>query len=808
MMAVSSFLRSICVLFMVALLGAGSQVGADSQDTWEWEEPVYARVSALDGTLAVRGPEEEGWSDAGLNGLVADGDTLTTGRGSFAEIEVPGSAFLRLGGSAALDVLAAREGRYRLLSGSAYLVVRDRAEGALTVEAPSCGLVLVGDAEARMDVDETGGATVYALSGEVQVLGAGQGTVDLQPNMRLVVNPAGGFSALGVISGVLADELAQWHAKREAYLAERALPPAVPPGIVGGHELSGGEWVTESEVVYWRPPVEPDWRPYSVGVWHHYQPVGWYWVPRLSFEYVTCHYGYWRHSRRHGWLWRPTWVWRPARVYWAHDDVGVYWAPLDYHRRPVFGVSPGLSVSLSIGDGHSALSFGWWSYATLDDFCHYVPRYTVIKRKTVIKGDVIHVDRAIGYRNRRGITIAKPAFVLRGRRRKHDHDHDRFVDSVNRRRHLHDGDRYRARLKERLSDSLSRKIAARRRHRDDLDAIFAGYSRRDRDNGGASSREGRSAAALSDERDRRRTVTEYRRTSERVTRAAERRRDHDSISERLERARARLRDDGDRSAGASDSERDHRITLGRGRERASDVAPDDSSDRLDHLRERLARLRESRGDSERRSDRPEIGREEGRSSFRADDTRERLRRMEEDRRGDRDRRSFDADDLRDRLREIGRSRGGEDIIRSREERDRPSSRSDDLRRRLEELRESRERAESERERRSRVTVPELRTPDPLERSGDASSDRSNRLDVLKRLEDRRREREDRRSESRDALRKLLESRARSSSRRESPGGSLRARLRESGDEDTSSRIERLREEVRERISSRSRRSRR
>ena len=58
---------------------------------------AFGRVSALEGGLLTWGRQQDDWSQAELNELVAADDTMLTEEDSLAELEMPERVFLRLG---------------------------------------------------------------------------------------------------------------------------------------------------------------------------------------------------------------------------------------------------------------------------------------------------------------------------------------------------------------------------------------------------------------------------------------------------------------------------------------------------------------------------------------------------------------------------------------------------------------------------------------------------------------------------------------------------------------------------------------
>src|SRR5277367_5865976 len=63
---------------------------------------VSGRVSAIEGTLSGKGPYDTDASELSRNAILRTGDEISTGDGAFAEIELPGSTFLRVGANTIL----------------------------------------------------------------------------------------------------------------------------------------------------------------------------------------------------------------------------------------------------------------------------------------------------------------------------------------------------------------------------------------------------------------------------------------------------------------------------------------------------------------------------------------------------------------------------------------------------------------------------------------------------------------------------------------------------------------------------------
>ena len=379
--------KLLCLMTLALALGLASAVPADEV------VPLYGRLSALKGEPLIMDRRADEWSYARLNELVQAGDAFRTDENTMLEIEIPGGVFLRLGEMTSLDVVAVNERRFRLWQGSAYVTVPDHAP-VVTIETPVGAVLIVGGSLVRIDVEEDGPAVIHAFQGKAQVLGADESSIALIAGLSLHVDDDGDFIALVPIDRADRDALDRWNHLRDQVYADLRLPDFIPPETVGAYDLvREGQWIVDDGIRYWRPRVEPSWRPYYVGAWSHVEPVGWYWVPTHAFEYATSHFGAWRHSVTLGWLWRPTWRWVPSRVAWLVHDDGVFWAPLGYHGRPV-NVSTSLLFSIRLATGDPfAFNDVSWCYAPLVDFRSSKPHFTVVNYTTVISRPVFKVHR-------------------------------------------------------------------------------------------------------------------------------------------------------------------------------------------------------------------------------------------------------------------------------------------------------------------------------------------------------------------------------------------------------------------------------
>jgi hypothetical protein len=336
-----SYWRYLLPLLTLATLGCAAPARADRAG--------QARVSALEGDLLVKGPEDVEWSYLDQNGVVYDGDVVWADVESLAELEMEGGARLRLGPDTRLDLRQLPPGGdLRLTRGSVQVdLTRTEGEGA-RVRTPAAELTVRAGSLARIDLEANdrvrvavsrGAVDVHPDRGSAQVVRAGQ---------LLNIEPAGRVSALAFARGDW-DAFDNWGNERVTAFANRSLPVGVTQYLPGVLELADyGSWVDYDGGRYWRPRrVAADWRPYWNGYWGWGRGVP-VWMPDDPWGYTTCHYGRWRWANSLGWLWSPTYAWGPAWVQWASFGDYLAWGPLSPFGQVAFRNRPWNVGSLAV----------------------------------------------------------------------------------------------------------------------------------------------------------------------------------------------------------------------------------------------------------------------------------------------------------------------------------------------------------------------------------------------------------------------------------------------------------------------------
>ena len=124
-----------------------------------------------------------------------------------------------------------------------------------------------------------------------------------------------------------------------------------------------GDWLAlERYGPVWRPAVDENWAPYTVGNWA-YTDSGWTWISHEPFGNIVFHYGRWLLTDV-GWCWVPGSDWGPAWVSWRVSGEHIGWAPLPPEAvwHPKHGITYWVDVHTEIGPAY-------YRFCGVRDFC-------------------------------------------------------------------------------------------------------------------------------------------------------------------------------------------------------------------------------------------------------------------------------------------------------------------------------------------------------------------------------------------------------------------------------------------------------
>ncbi len=300
-----------------------------------------AQLSYAQGSVALEPAGTDTWTGAVLNRPLTIGDRLWTDQNSRAELDI-GDAVIRLGSMTGFSFLNLddRTAQMQVSAGTVIVHVRSLASGEDDeIDTPNLALTLQQPGTYRVDVSQTGDATVVAVDeGAALATGGGQSyPVAAQQSVTFT-----GATVLNADYAMLGapDALDEWSMRRDQEEAQQAAAAQqyVSPDVVGASDLgSYGTWESTPDWGYaWFPSVAVGWAPYSEGSWAWISPWGWTWVDAEPWGFAPFHYGRWGYWHRR-WCWIPEprrkrAIYAPARVGWIggrHDrGAHVGWFPL------------------------------------------------------------------------------------------------------------------------------------------------------------------------------------------------------------------------------------------------------------------------------------------------------------------------------------------------------------------------------------------------------------------------------------------------------------------------------------------------
>jgi hypothetical protein len=389
-MPVSSSRLRIALLAAIAamILGftAPLPVSADENDSID---AGVARISLIQGAVAVQRGDSNAPVDAVINAPVLGADYLTTGQGGRAEVQFDGASMVRLGSNVQMRFthLDSTARQLQLAEGTIDLRMLRRYDGSTLIDTPSITVRPRAAGSYRVSVTADGATQVTVRSGSADIV-TPQGDRPLLPGSTLVAQGESSSPSIQSVPAIALDEFDRFNRDRD----QRALPALdesgayVNPSVQGIDDLDRyGRWVPDSSYGnVWVPSnVAADWAPYRDGRWVWEDGYGWTWLGYEPWGWAPYHYGRWYHSPAYGWCWYPPRrgfayePWRPALV----GFLG-------------FG-GPSLSVSFGFGN------IGWVPLAPYEPFHPWWGR-TVVNNVTNVTnvynyGNVTRVYRNAGY---------------------------------------------------------------------------------------------------------------------------------------------------------------------------------------------------------------------------------------------------------------------------------------------------------------------------------------------------------------------------------------------------------------------------
>jgi hypothetical protein len=326
---------------LVATLTLGGVALADDGDP----AGRVARLGYVQGQVSIEPAGLDDWAGADLNRPLTSGDKLWSDAASRAELSI-GSAVVRLASMTGFSFLNLDDhtAQMQVTAGTVSIHVRSMSD-TLEVDTPNVAISLLGPGDYRVEVNDTGDATVVKVSGgTAEVTGGGQ---DFPVHPQQAVTFSGNSNLADAVTSLGApDAFDSWAYDRDRQAQAAQASSYVSPDVIGEEDLDqNGTWQpTPDDGYVWAPnTVVVGWAPYRFGHWLWISPWGWTWVDDARWGFAPFHYGRWA-TFGGRWCWVPGPsrahpVYAPALVAWVGGarlgesvgfggGVGVAWFPL------------------------------------------------------------------------------------------------------------------------------------------------------------------------------------------------------------------------------------------------------------------------------------------------------------------------------------------------------------------------------------------------------------------------------------------------------------------------------------------------
>ena len=345
---------------LLTILCLPSVVLADDDEGDEYDVTArVVRISLLNGDVNLKRKESQDWEVARLNAPLVEGDTIATGNGARAEIQIDSRNFVRLASDSLLRIVSLRDQGIALSLSEGTVTVRlarfELEKEYFEIDAPKTTVAAERTGLYRIDAPRKGLVRLTVLDGGLARLYSDTAGFTVREGTTATLTyegaEAGDWQTARVTSR---DNWDDWVIERERYLASRLKyddnMKYYDNAIWGAEDLDAyGTWVYTNDYGWiWRPNMglinaNSDWAPYRYGRWVWLSPYGWTWVGDEPWGWAPYHYGRWVYYDNY-WAWCPhgyyrsrrPW-WRPALVAFLSIDFnfGPYycWYPLSYHHR-------------------------------------------------------------------------------------------------------------------------------------------------------------------------------------------------------------------------------------------------------------------------------------------------------------------------------------------------------------------------------------------------------------------------------------------------------------------------------------------
>src|SRR5579884_2191497 len=233
--------------------------------------PGVARISIVQGSVAVQRGDSAQPVEAAVNAPVLGADYITTGDNARAEVQFDAVSSVRLGDNVQMRFtrIDPNDRELQLAEGTVEVRLLRGDDGSATVDTPSISVRAQDGGSYRVSVDADGRTSVTVREGAAQII-TPQGQQDLQPGTTLVASGTASDPQIDTTQAIAMDGFDAFNQDCDTHEQVALEDDHVVPQMQGVADLDNdGRWVDDSQSGYgeaWIPnDVPADWAPYRVG---------------------------------------------------------------------------------------------------------------------------------------------------------------------------------------------------------------------------------------------------------------------------------------------------------------------------------------------------------------------------------------------------------------------------------------------------------------------------------------------------------------------------------------------------------------
>jgi Family of unknown function (DUF6600)/FecR protein len=315
-----------------------------------------ARVSLIRGNVSMERGDSNEWVAVTVNTPLVPGDTLATGAGSRAEVQLDYSNVVRLADNSEVKIADLNDSRIQLqvARGTVDLAVFQNNQANSEVDTPNVAVAPLQPGTYRIDVNSDSLSLVTVRDGQAQI-STPQGSTNINAGQQITVEGAQN-PQYQIVDARPLDNWDTWNRDRNSVIDSAQNYAHVNQYYTGAQDLdTSGRWTYVPGYDWcWTPYVDAGWVPYSNGRWVWEPYYGWTWVSYDPWGWAPYHYGRW-------FYYGSSWCWWPGAVTPFYRPL---WAPA---YVSFFGFGYG-RYHFSFGYGYGFRSIGWCPLGPRDEF--------------------------------------------------------------------------------------------------------------------------------------------------------------------------------------------------------------------------------------------------------------------------------------------------------------------------------------------------------------------------------------------------------------------------------------------------------